>query len=198
MRDRTRVATLGMSPDVATPMFSTHARYRPSLIALHWLTLLLLAAVYATIELRGLFPRGSDARQLIKTAHFFLGISVFAVTLVRLLVRASSPTPPIAPALPAWQKLAGSAMAMALYGLMLITPVLGYLLLNAEGTSPALGSWALPALMGARETLGDSLEEWHEGIAVAGYWLIGLHALAALYHHYVRHDDTLLRMTFKR
>ncbi len=179
-------------------MFSTRARYRPSLIALHWLTLLLLAAVYATIELRGLFPRGSDARQLIKTAHFFLGISVFAVTLLRLLVRASSPTPPIAPALPAWQKLAGSAMALALYGLMLITPVLGYLLLNAEGTSPALGSWALPALMGARETLGDSLKEWHEGIAVAGYWLIGLHALAALYHHYVRHDDTLLRMTFKR
>lgn len=198
MSARTRVAILGMSPDVATPMFSTHARYRPPLIALHWLTLLLLAAVYATIELRGLFPRGSDARQLIKTAHFFLGIGVFAVTLLRLLVRASSPTPPIAPALPAWQKLAGSAMALALYGLMLITPVLGYLLLNAEGTSPALGSWALPALMGARETLGDSLEEWHEGIAVAGYWLIGLHALAALYHHYVRHDDTLLRMTFKR
>ncbi len=89
-------------------------------------------------------------------------------------------------------------MALSLYGLMLVTPVLGYLLLNAEGTSPALGGWALPSLIAAQETLGDGLKEWHESIAVAGYWLIGLHALAALYHHYVRHDDTLLRMTFRR
>ena len=183
---------------MAAPMFSTHARYRPSLIALHWLTLLLLVGVYATIELRGLFPRGSDARQLFKTMHFFLGISVFGLTVLRLLVRVSSPTPPIAPAPPAWQKLAAGAMALSLYGLMLVTPVLGYLLLNAEGTSPALGGWALPSLIAAQETLGDGLKEWHESIAVAGYWLIGLHALAALYHHYVRHDDTLLRMTFRR
>ena len=179
-------------------MFSTHARYRPSLVALHWLTLLLLIGVYATIELRGLFPRGSDAHQLIKTAHFFLGIGVFGLTLLRLLVRVSSPTPPIAPVPPTWQKLAAGAMALALYGLMLVTPVLGYLLLNAEGASPELAGWALPHLIAARETLGERLEQWHETIAVAGYWLIGLHALAALYHHHVRHDDTLLRMTFKR
>ena len=179
-------------------MFSTHARYRPPLVALHWLTLLLLSGVYATIELRGLFPRGSDARELIKTAHFFLGISVFGLTLLRLLVRVSSPTPPIAPVPPTWQRLAAGTMALALYGLMLVTPVLGYLLLNAEGTSPTLGGWALPSLMAAQETLGDGLKEWHETIAVAGYWLIGLHALAALYHHHVRHDDTLLRMTFRR
>lgn len=183
---------------MAAPMFSTRARYRPILIGLHWLTLLLLVGVYTTIELRGLFPRGSDARQLIKSAHFFLGISVFALTLPRLLVRLSSPTPPITPPPPAWQKRAAGAMALSLYGLMLATPVLGYLLLNAEGTSPALGSWTLPSLIAAQETLGDSLKEWHETIAVAGYGLIGLHALAALYHHYVRHDDTLLRMASRR
>lgn len=179
-------------------MFSTHARYRPSLIALHWLTLLLLAGVYATIELRGLFPRGSDARELIKTAHFLLGISVFGLTLLRLVVRVSSSTPPILPAPPAWQKRLAGVMALGLYALMLVTPVLGYLLLNAHDSAPQLAGWALPRLIAAQEALGDPLKEWHETIAVAGYWLIGLHALAALYHHHVRHDDTLLRMTFRR
>ena len=44
-------------------MFQTPpARFPRGLIALHWLTLLLLAAVYATMELRGMFPRGSASR----------------------------------------------------------------------------------------------------------------------------------------
>ena len=30
--------------------------------------------------------------------------------------------------------------------------------------------------------------------STAGYFLIGLHAAAALYHHYIRRDDTLKRM----
>ena len=35
---------------------------------------------------------------------------------------------------------------------------------------------------------------WHERVGSWGYWLIGLHALAGLYHHYVVRDNTLLRM----
>ena len=37
----------------------------------------------------------------------------------------------------------------------------------------------------------------HEAVANLGYALIGLHAVAALYHHYMRHDNTLLRMSLK-
>jgi cytochrome b561 len=29
---------------------------------------------------------------------------------------------------------------------------------------------------------------------VVGYWLIGLHAAAALFHHYIVRDNTLRRM----
>ena len=34
----------------------------------------------------------------------------------------------------------------------------------------------------------------HELIGTAGHFLIGLHAAAALYHHYVVRDDTVKRM----
>lgn len=38
------------------------------------------------------------------------------------------------------------------------------------------------------------MQEIHETIGTIGYYLIGLHAAAALFHHYVQRDDTLLRM----
>jgi Cytochrome B561 len=174
-----------------------HGRYPRGVIALHWLTLLLLVAVYATMELRGLFPRGSAERAAMKTAHYFLGMSVFVLTWLRLGLRIAGKTPPILPEPPLWQLLLARAVALSLYGLMLAMPVLGYLLLNAEGTAPAIGGLQLPLLIGAQPGLAETLETWHEGIATAGYWLVGLHALAAIYHHHVRHDDTLLRMSLR-
>lgn len=180
-------------------MFQTlPARFPRGIIALHWLTLLLLVAVYATMELRGMFPRGSASRDAIKTAHYFLGISVFALTWLRLVLRLAGRTPPITPHPPAWQSALSAVTALALYGLLLAMPVIGYLLLNAEGHAPSIAGLQLPLLIAENHALAERLEGWHEGIAVAGYWLVGLHALAALYHHYVRHDDTLLRMSPRR
>jgi cytochrome b561 len=42
--------------------------------------------------------------------------------------------------------------------------------------------------------LSDTLTDWHETLAPLGYWLIGLHVAAALFHHYALKDNTLLRM----
>ncbi len=187
-----------MNGRVAAMIPLPQTRYRPTLVLMHWLTLLLLAGVYATMELRGMFPRGSGPRELMKQAHYFLGLSVFALTWLRLSVRLVSPSPPIRPRPPLWQSRIATGMAIALYALLLAMPVLGYLLLNADGTAPTLGGMALPRLIGERPALVEPLEEWHELVANLGYALVGLHALAALYHHYVRHDDTLLRMSLRR
>ena len=62
-------------------------RYHPLLIGLHWLTLLLLIAIYASMELRGIFPKGSAAYDGMKTWHFMLGLTVLGVVLVRLPLR---------------------------------------------------------------------------------------------------------------
>ena len=48
--------------------------------------------------------------------------------------------------------------------------------------------------MAPDKALGKNLEDIHETIGTLGYWLIGLHAVAALYHHYLVRDDTLVRM----
>ena len=69
-------------------------RYGKLTIALHWFMLLLLGAVYACIELRELYPRGSDPRNLLKTWHFMLGLSVFVLVWVRIAARLAGDTSP--------------------------------------------------------------------------------------------------------
>ncbi|MWK58534.1 cytochrome B, partial [Pseudomonas otitidis] len=82
-------------------MTTQTSRYGKLSIAMHWLMLLLIAAVYATIELKGNFPKGSETRELLKQWHFMLGPPVFALVLVRIAARFLSPTPPITPNPPA-------------------------------------------------------------------------------------------------
>jgi cytochrome b561 len=172
----------------------TSQRYDRVSIALHWLTLALLIAVYACIELRELFPRGSDARAALKTWHFMLGLTVFAVIWVRLLARVFGTTPPIVPTLPRWQAAVSATVEFALYALLIALPVLGWITLSADGKVIPFFGLELPALVGQNKELADQMEDLHTTLGTVGYYLIGLHAAAALFHHYVRHDNTLERM----
>lgn len=169
-------------------------RYHGLSIGAHWLTLVLLAAVYALIELRGIYPKGSAAHDAMKTWHFMLGLTVFGIVFLRLAMRAVFPAPPIRPVPPAWQHYLAMAMHLLLYVFLLGMPVMGWLTLSAQGKVIPFFGLELPALIGTDKSLGHSLEDIHETIGTLGYYLIGLHAAAALYHHYFVRDDTLLRM----
>ncbi|MBK1720021.1 cytochrome b [Thiocystis violacea] len=169
-------------------------RYGVLSIGLHWLTLLLLVAVYACIELREFFPKGSDPREALKAWHFMLGLSVLALVVVRLVVSLLSPTPPIEPALPKWQALPAKLVHLALYLLMIAMPLAGWLILSAAGKPIPFFGLQLPALIGENKELAGSIKELHEVVGTVGYYLIGLHAAAALFHHYIARDNTLTRM----
>ncbi len=170
-------------------------RYGNGLIALHWLTLLLLIAVYALIELRDIFPRGSAGRAAMMQWHFMLGLTVLVLLPIRLAFRAAGgKAPPIRPPMPVWQERLAALMHLVLYVFLLAMPLLGWLTLSAQGKPIPFFGLQLPALLAADKALGHSLEEIHETIGNIGYYLIGLHAAAALIHHYWTHDNTLRRM----
>jgi cytochrome b561 len=173
---------------------NTTERYGSMSIGLHWLMLLLLAAVYAAMELRGIFPKGSDARSAMKTWHYMLGLSVLILALIRLVVNLTSPSPGITPDPPRGQKIVAKLMHLALYALIIVLPIFGWLTLSAEGDPIPFFGLHLPALLGQSESLEHTLKEIHETGATIGYYLIGLHAAAALFHHYFVRDNTLLRM----
>ena len=96
------------------------------------------------------------------------------------------------------QNLAAKAMHLALYAMMLGLPIAGWLILSASGKPIPFYGLQLPALIGENKDLAHTIKEVHETVGTAGYFLIGLHALAGLYHHYFAKDDTLLRMLPER
>jgi cytochrome b561 len=173
---------------------NTEARYSTLSIALHWFMLGLLAVVYACIELRGNLPKGSGGRALIVEAHYVLGLTVFALVWIRLLARTLGVTPRIQPKPPGWQTGLAHLMHVLLYALMIALPILGWLTLNASGKPAPFYGLELPHLIGPDKELANQIKHWHERIGGWGYWLIGLHAAAGLYHHYVVRDNTLVRM----
>ena len=178
---------------------NTTDRYGSLSIAMHWLMLLLLIAVYAFINLADAFPKGSDLRAEMKTWHYMLGLCVFALVVVRLATRlVSGPAPQVALEIPAWQRRLARWTHLLLYVFMIVMPLLGWLVLSAAGKPIPLFGLQLPALIGESESLADSLKDIHETVGTIGYWLIGLHTAAALFHHYVMRDTTLLRMLPRR
>lgn len=177
-------------PSTAFPERTPPAFSRLSIL-MHWLMLALLIAVYATIQLREFYPKGSDIRDGLKAWHFTLGLVVFLLVWVRLVARARSPR---SSAPPTWSGAVASAMHLALYGLMIVLPLLGWLVLSAKDRAIPFFGLAVPHLIGPNETLADRLEDLHTTLGAAGYWLIGIHAAAALFHHYALRDGTLRRM----
>jgi cytochrome b561 len=173
-------------------------RYGRASIVLHWLMLALIAGAYATIELREVYPKGSDPREALKAWHFMLGLSVLALVWLRILARLvwSAPAPEADE--PAWRRLSAQAVHAALYVFMMGMPVAGWLVLSAEGEPVPFFGLQLPALTGPDEGLAERVEEWHELGGTLGYWLIGLHAAASLLHHYWLRDRVLLRMLPQR
>lgn len=173
---------------------NTDARYSSLTIALHWLMFVLMVGVYAFMELRELFPKGSDLREAMKSLHFMLGLTILLLVLPRIATRLLGHTPAILPEPPAWQQLMAKLAHLALYLFMLIMPILGWLTLSAGGKPIPFWGLELPALLEENKELGKSLKEIHATIGEIGYFLIGLHVLAALFHHLKQRDSTLTRM----
>lgn len=170
------------------------ARYGPVLIGFHWLMLLLIVAVYACTELRELFARGSEPREMLKTWHYTLGLAVFALVWLRLIARLSGRVPAIVPPPPRWQRALANVTEFAIYAFMIIMPLLGWMILSGENHPISFFGLPLPAIIGEDRALAKQLEEVHETIGNAGFFLIGIHAAAALVHHYVLRDNALVRM----
>ena len=171
-------------------------RYSAPQRYLHWLFVILLILAYTTIEFRSEFERGTAGRVFMVQSHFWVGISIFALFIPRLLLRFKLGAPPIEPALPSWQAMLGKLLHVAIYVFLFAQPLLGIATAWTDGKAIMLPFTGveLPALLAANEALAHQLEDIHKTAADVFYYLVGLHVLATLYHHFIRKDDTLKRM----
>lgn len=123
-----------------------------------------------------------------------LGLCVGILVWVRLLLMITGSKPPIVPSPPRWQHLLSKAVHGALYLLMIALPILGWFMLSAAGKPIPFFGLDLPALINENKALSKQIKEIHETGGTIGYYLIGLHAVAGLIHHYFMRDNTLVRM----
>lgn len=176
-------------------------RYNRASILFHWATVILIILAFASIESRVLFERGTSLRTGVKELHYVLGAAILLMTFARLAHRLGRKhhTPKVVPPLPFWQAYAAKVMHWLLYAVLIILPLMGILTVSALGDPmPIAFGLEIPALIAPNEEFGKWLEDQHSLVGDALYILIIGHALAALAHHYIRRDSTLVRMLPER
>jgi cytochrome b561 len=174
--------------------FQKNTRYGSVAQAFHWLTaiLVLLAFIFGPggSELRVYAPSRDFERQL----HETLGLSVFALVWLRVLWKAFD-TAPQAPELTRWMAIASKAMQGVLYLLLFAVPMTAMAGAWLEGHPlTLLGGVHIAPLLGLSHDLGARISELHTVLGDAILWLAGLHAVAALYHHFFLKDAVLKSM----
>jgi cytochrome b561 len=160
----------------------------------HWLT---AAAVITAIVLGFSMvsaepgPRQNQLYDL----HRSFGALILVLTGARLLWRLYSPPPPLVPGMPAWQEKAATGLHRLLYVLLFAMPLLGWAGTSAfPATITVFGLFELPPLLEPNRELSTILLgiHWRLGWVIC-VLLVG-HIGAALYHHFIKKDDTLRRM----
>ena len=167
--------------------------YGWSLIGLHWLTLLLIAAAFALGLILDDMPL-SPTKLKLYAWHKWIGLLVLALLPLRLLLRRLDSLDRLAELVP-WEVRLSSLVHGLLYLLMFAAPLLGWLHSSAAGFSVVwFGVLPLPDLVGKDKAMAEVLKELHEGAVFTLVSLVVFHALAAVYHHHMRKDGVLARM----
>jgi len=174
-------------------LLNTETRWGALSQLLHWLMFLLILGAWFAIETREEFPKGSDDRTAWLLLHKSLGVSVFFLVWVRIGARLAQVTPREAGV--GLAALLAKAVAVGLYGLMILLPLSGMLMSGYAGEPVAwFGVIELPALVGVDEEAAESLEEVHEAGFALLLILLALHVAGALKQHFVAGNDVLRRM----
>lgn len=181
-----------IQPAAMTAVPTDQSRYDRATILLHWLTAGLVITLFLLAEGWGFASR--DIRKAGQSLHISLGILLTVVLIARLLWRGTQGRR-LPPATGGLQHLAAKAAHHALYLLLAAQVVLGFLFRWAQGEPfQFFGLFDVPAAFAPDHDLADTIGGLHYYIAWTIIILAGLHAAAALLHHYALRDGVLRRM----
>ena len=170
-------------------------RYDGVTVFLHWSIGVGIIVVAAAELLRGEFPKGA-MREGLKVLHDPAGTVVFALVLMRLVWRSTHTAPQMPDGMRPWERLAAKLTHLTLYLMMVAIPLTGMAATFARGRPIDFGLFQIALQFDGFVNRGAArtLKGVHEFLGQAVLVVAFLHALAALWHHYVRKDDVLVRM----
>lgn len=167
-------------------------------IALHWILAVAIVAAFCV----GLYMHElpfSPTRLKLYNWHKWAGISILALSAVRLLWRLANRPPPLPQAMlqamPRWQRVAHHGTHLLMYLLFFAVPLTGWAYSSAAGFPIVwLGVLPLPDLVAPNKEWAEIIKQLHEITAFSLAGLVGLHVAAALKHQFIDRDGLLDRM----
>lgn len=170
-------------------------RYSMPMRAIHWLTVLVVVTTFGLTYVVDLFARGTPERTTTWWLHISFGCLLILLVAARFVARFTTYVPPTSAALSRPMAIASHAVHGLLYLLLIAVPVLGVATAFTDGKAITLfGLIDIASPLVADKTLAHQLEDVHGTLANGLMILAGLHAAAALWHHFVQKDDVLRRM----
>lgn len=171
------------------------ANYSSTQKTLHWLVFALVVVLYGITYGEELFSRGSPGRAWIWWLHISFGLFLAAVLILRIATRLRLGTPaPVSSVTPLEERVA-RLTHLLLYALLVAVVMIGVVLAFYRGNALSFfGLFTIPSPVAADRETARSIQELHELGATALVILAGFHAAAALWHHFFRRDEVLVRM----
>lgn len=161
----------------------------------HWVIFLMVVGMLIGGAVLEDLPGGAF-KSLVMGLHKSTGVAILLLMILRLWWRYVNPRPrDLGPS--AFENQLGRLMHIFLYVLLFLQPIFGILMSQAFGHSVTFfGLFTLPTLMGRNPGAGSVFSEMHEVTALLLTICVVIHAAAAVKHHYIDRDRTLMRMIF--
>jgi cytochrome b561 len=173
-------------------LLRTAEGYTPGAKAFHWLMFVLVVVVGVLGLLHDSWPDRTQAFWI--NVHALCGLLLWAVLFARFWWRVRHVPPSLPPDIGEFSRRLSGPVHLALYLLMFVIPILGIVTFVWHGRALDLG--VIQVNFGVRKNpaVFHPTEDIHGYLAYGLFGLAGIHALAALWHHFVRHDGVLRRM----
>ncbi|MEJ8814170.1 cytochrome b [Variovorax ureilyticus] len=161
---------------------------------LHWTIAVLILAQFV-VGWMAVSWRLSPTKLDLFVWHKSTGMLVLALVVVRLAWRATHRAPALPSSMPHWERIAAHLTHGLLYVAMIAIPLTGWVVSSAAGV-PFSIYWRipLPSIAKTDQHLAEVVADVHGALGIALIVLLVMHVAAALRHHYIKHDDVLVRM----
>lgn len=178
-------------------------RYGAVAMTLHWLIAALILLDFALALSFSKFDPGDALYfRFAYDQHMSVGMMVLFLSVLRVVWRLLHRVPPLPAEMGRAMRLLARSSHAFLYVFMLLAPLSGWVVLSVRKKPPPLfGDLHWPAIQPLvdlpheqRAPIHDAFLPGHIWFSYIGMALLGVHVLAALYHHYFKHDDVLRRM----
>lgn len=175
----------------ALPVTNTE-RYGSGAIGLHWAMALLIVVVGVLGLLHDSWSKQTASFWI--NIHAMVGLLVWVLVIARFWWRSRHPPPALPAEAGEFSRRLSAPVHWLLYALIFVIPIIGVVTFVWHGRVFDFGLFRLNFGIRSNRAIFHPTEDIHGYLAYALFALAGVHAVAAIWHHFIRHDGVLKRM----